>query len=151
MLPLEPMERKFTITLPVQKIRKTVRRRQFPLTAAYAFTDYRAQGQTLRTLIVDLGPVPSGKLTPFNAYVALSRSPGRETIRLLRAFDDDLFTAIPDENLELEDRRLEALNRETERAWQLRTERTTMEEEDVNEHTRIDVVSASVSVSSSVE
>jgi len=32
----------------------TVTRKQFPITAAYAFTDYRSQGQTLPYVIVDI-------------------------------------------------------------------------------------------------
>ncbi|KIL62628.1 hypothetical protein M378DRAFT_80921 [Amanita muscaria Koide BX008] len=91
----------------------TITRRQLPLTPAYAFTDYRAQGQTIDCVIVDLGRPPTGKLTPFNAYVALSRSSGRDTIRLLREFDEQLFTTAPSEALEAEDRRLEWLNGET--------------------------------------
>jgi len=37
-------------------------------------------------VIIDLALPPTGGLTPFNAYVALSRSSGRDTIRLLRPF-----------------------------------------------------------------
>lgn len=66
----------------------TVTRKQFSLTPAYAFTDYRAQGQTLEKVIVDIYPPPTGgSLTNFNIYVALSRSRGREGIRLLRTYD----------------------------------------------------------------
>ncbi|KAF8572721.1 hypothetical protein K439DRAFT_1292206, partial [Ramaria rubella] len=54
------------------------------LTAAYAFTDYRSQGQTILHVIVDIGTPPSGgKLSMLNLYVALSRSSGQETVRLL--------------------------------------------------------------------
>ncbi|KAH9943738.1 hypothetical protein B0H21DRAFT_695357, partial [Amylocystis lapponica] len=53
--------------------------------AAYAFTDYRSQGQTISFVIVDIASPPSGSdLTLFNVYVALSRSSGRHSIRLLR-------------------------------------------------------------------
>ncbi|KAI4527073.1 hypothetical protein K523DRAFT_251811 [Schizophyllum commune Tattone D] len=44
------------------------------MTAAYAFTDYRAQGQTLPAVVVDIAKVPNGQLNLFNVYVALSRS-----------------------------------------------------------------------------
>jgi hypothetical protein len=64
-------------------------------------------------VIVDLGRPPTGKLTAFNAYVALSRSAGRKTIKLLREFDEELFTTVPCEELEEEDIRLEALDRKT--------------------------------------
>jgi ATP-dependent exoDNAse (exonuclease V) alpha subunit len=33
----------------------TVNRSQLPLTLAYAFTDYRSQGQTLQPVYVDIG------------------------------------------------------------------------------------------------
>ena len=39
----------------------TVRRRQFPITAAYAFTDYRSQGQTITYVLVDIAPPPRSK------------------------------------------------------------------------------------------
>ncbi|KIM56878.1 hypothetical protein SCLCIDRAFT_131593, partial [Scleroderma citrinum Foug A] len=38
---------------------------------------------------------PRGQLTPFNAYVALSRSRSRVGIRLLQDFDERLFTHHP--------------------------------------------------------
>ena len=41
---------------------KTVRRRQSPVTAAYAFTDYRSQGQTLPYVIIDIASPPTGTL-----------------------------------------------------------------------------------------
>ena len=65
-----------------------INREQYALTPAYAFTDFKSQGQTIESVIVDLAKPPSGKLTAFNAYVALSRSRGRHTIRLLRDFDE---------------------------------------------------------------
>ncbi|KAI9568442.1 hypothetical protein HD554DRAFT_2097950 [Boletus coccyginus] len=61
------------------------------MTAAYTFTDYRSQGQTIPTVLVDIATPPSGGLTLFNLYVALSRSSGRSTIRLLQDFDDKIF------------------------------------------------------------
>ena len=97
-------------------IQRTVQRRQLPLTAAYAFTDYRSQGQTILYVLVDIASPPSGSLSLFNLYVALSRSSGRETIRLLRDFDDELFMKQHDQALIREDGRLEALDIET-RKW----------------------------------
>ncbi|KAJ8586619.1 hypothetical protein M405DRAFT_743303, partial [Rhizopogon salebrosus TDB-379] len=41
---------------------------------AYSFTDYRSQCQTISHTIIDIGTPPTGGLTPFNVYVALSRS-----------------------------------------------------------------------------
>ncbi|KIK81359.1 hypothetical protein PAXRUDRAFT_156284, partial [Paxillus rubicundulus Ve08.2h10] len=96
----------------------TVTRRQLPLTTSYAFTDYRSQGQTISTVLIDIGTPPTGQLTPFNIYVALSRSCGRDTIRLLRDFDERLLTSHPSEYLRVEDARLARMDEETLRKWE---------------------------------
>ncbi|KAG2122384.1 hypothetical protein BD769DRAFT_1290470, partial [Suillus cothurnatus] len=44
------------------------------LTPAYAFTDYRSQGQTISNAIIDIATPPTAGITPFNVYVALSRA-----------------------------------------------------------------------------
>ncbi|KAJ7573124.1 hypothetical protein C8J56DRAFT_805229 [Mycena floridula] len=79
------------------------------LTAAYAFTHEKSQGQTIPYVLVNLAKLPTGKLAPFHVYVALSRSKGRDNIRILRDFEPDLFTKHPSEELKLEDVRLERL------------------------------------------
>ena len=96
----------------------TVWRRQFPITASYAFTIYRSQGQTLPYVIVDITKPPTGGLTLFNLYVALSCSSGRSTIRLLRDFDEQYFRQSHDMDLMEEDDTLEELNSLTLRWWQ---------------------------------
>jgi len=103
----------------MKTISRTVHRRQFAMTAAYAFTDYRSQGQTIPMVLVDIAtPPPPGKLTLFNLYVALSRSSGRNTIRLLRDFDDAVFMQSHDADLLEEDDRLERLNEQTKKWWE---------------------------------
>lgn len=87
------------------------------MTESYALTDYHSQGQTITYVIVDIGPVPFGKLTPFNVYVALSRSSGHDMIQLLQDFDDSLFTKTPSAVLEQEDRWLVKLDIETKETW----------------------------------
>ncbi|TFY67448.1 hypothetical protein EVJ58_g1608 [Rhodofomes roseus] len=123
-IPVEPLSRTFQVQVPIRDaegqhfVSKTVTRRQFPMTAAYAFTDYRAQGQTIPCVIVDIASPPSGSdLTLFNIYVALSRSAGRETIRLLRDFDERLLFKPIDVALQVEDERLDKLDGETRRWW----------------------------------
>ena len=120
-IPVEPM----TVSMQIQiqrrgkkPVRRTVKRKQFPITAAYAFTDYRSQGQTIPTVIVDLHTPPGGRLTLFNLYVALSRSSGRATIRLLRDFDDRILQQTHDPDLLEEDKRLERLNETTKQWWE---------------------------------
>ena len=92
-------------------------RAQFPITGAYAFTDYRAQGQTIPYVIVDIATPPTSGLSLFNLYVALSRSSGRNTIRLLRDFDDETFLQAHVPELLEEDERLEEFDTSTKGWW----------------------------------
>ena len=117
-IPITPVKKTFVINREGTKV--SVTRSQLPLTLAYAFTDYRSQGQTLQPVIIDIGPPPFGSLTPFNMYVALSRGTSRDHIRLLREFDHTLLQQHPSEFLRLEDERLQRLNEETWDAWHMR-------------------------------
>ena len=91
------------------------------MTAGYAFTDYKSQGQTIEYVIIDIGKPPTGTLSLFSVYVALPRSRGRNTIiRLLvvlRDFDVNLFQNHPSEALRIEMKRLEDLNETTKQDW----------------------------------
>ncbi|KIM57493.1 hypothetical protein SCLCIDRAFT_1193889 [Scleroderma citrinum Foug A] len=88
------------------------------MTAAYAFTDYRSQGQTIPAVIGDITTPPTaGGLSLFNLYVALSRSSGRLTIRLLCNFDIKIFQAAHCPELLAENDRLESHNDKTLREW----------------------------------
>ena len=81
------------------------------------FTDYRSQGQTIPKVIIDIEePTTGSPLTLFNVYVALSRSHGRDGIRLLRSFNENLFKRKLPSSLFEEDHRLEMLN-ETMKKW----------------------------------
>lgn len=115
-IPIVPVSKTFTIDMEDRK--ETITRLQLPMTPAYAFTDYRSQGQTINPVVIDIGPPPSGGLTPFNAYVALSRGQSRDSIRLLRDFDDKLFTQHPSEYLRIEDERLIELDKQTKEWWE---------------------------------
>lgn len=78
-LPITPLTKMFSVvTASGNKL--TVSRQQIPITPAYAFTDYRSQAQTINHCIVDLATPLTGKLTAFNAYIALSQSLGRDSI-----------------------------------------------------------------------
>ena len=115
-IPIEPAITTYRIRIQQDKghtIQKTVQCRQFPMTAAYAFMDYRSQEQTLPYVIINIGSPPTGTLSLFNLYVALSRSSGRASIRLLHDFDDKLFMASHNPALVDEDERLENLNIKT--------------------------------------
>ena len=90
------------------------KQQQLPMTLGYAFTDYWAQGKTIVPAIVDIGCPPTGRLTPFNAYVALSHRCGCEHIWLLQDFNNKLFTHHPSKCLRHEDEWLKQLDKKTE-------------------------------------
>ncbi|KAF8829472.1 hypothetical protein HHX47_DHR3001033 [Lentinula edodes] len=116
-LPIMPSKGQFVIT-DGQGSRRTISRMQTAITPGYAFTDYKGQGQTMEHVIVDLrAPIGGQGITPFGAYVALSRSRGRHTIRLLRGFDEKNFVTHPSEELRREDVRLDKLSADTEKTW----------------------------------
>jgi hypothetical protein len=70
------------------------------------------------TTIIDIRKPLTGSLSPFAVDVALSRSWGRDTIRLLRDFDDEMFQHHPSEALRLDMERMEAVNRATRDQWE---------------------------------
>ena len=51
---------------------RTVKQCQFPMTAAYAFTDYCSQGQTIPYILVNIATSLTGGLNLFNLYITLS-------------------------------------------------------------------------------
>ena len=115
-VPVEPITTTYRMKIKTTEgkvIQCTIQRRQFPITGAYSFTDYHSQGQTIHYVLIDIGPPPHGTLSLFNLYVALSRSSGRETIRLLCDFDDKMFQATHDSELLKEDARLDDLDQKT--------------------------------------
>jgi hypothetical protein len=131
-VPIEPS----TVEIPIimiqsgKKIKKTVRRTQFPITPAYALTDYRSQGQTLHKLLIDIQTPPGPKaLTLFSLYVMMSRSPGRSSIRILRPFDPKIFQQSHDPDLIEEDKRLETRDTVTKDWWACMRETTGAEQE----------------------
>ena len=115
LIPITPSEARFTVEAENGNLYRVlaVLRRQYAMTPSYAFTDYKSQGQTIEYVIINIGKPPTGSMSPFAVYVALSRSRGRDTIRLLRNFDDKLFQHHPSEALRLDMERIEALNMAT--------------------------------------
>ena len=108
-IPLTPCIVTFTLKMS-DGSKVTVIRRQYAVTGGYAFTDFKSQGQTIDTLIADLRDTPTGKISSFSAYVTLSRSRGRDSIRVLSDFDDRLFRSHPNADLEAEMQRLTLLS-----------------------------------------
>ncbi|QRV77239.1 ATP-dependent DNA helicase PIF1 [Ceratobasidium sp. AG-Ba] len=124
-VPIAPVSRSYSMKVPVLQadgqvklISRNIKRWQFPIAPAYAFTDYKAQGQTLECAIVDIAEPPTGgRLSQPNIYVALSRCPDLDSIRILRDFDRDILRRPVDVDLMKEDERLERLNEKTLKWW----------------------------------
>ena len=114
-VPITPRSSSFKAVLGDQM--PSITRTQLPLTPAYAFTDYRGQGQSLRPVLVDAHKTTNGKLSAFNVYVACSRAVSQDMIRFVRDVDWSKFTNHPCEHLRNEDTRIENLAKETERKW----------------------------------
>ena len=112
LIPIFPSEVSFIIHTG-DNPKTMVHQRQYPLMGAYAFTDHKAQEQTIEYVVVDIGPTRRFPVDPFTAYVALSRSRGMDNIRLLRDFDNKIFTHHPSEALRTEDTRLDSLTEDT--------------------------------------
>ena len=100
----------------------TVHQHQFPMTAAYGFMVYHAQGQTIPYVFIDIAPPLTGTLSLCNVYVALSRGSGWKTIQLLWDFDEKHFQSSYDLQLIKEDERLEKLDQET-KDWRAQIKR----------------------------
>ncbi len=79
---------------------------------------YSMMSSSIEYVIIDIGRPPTGLLSPFSVYVALLWSRGKDTIRLLRDFDPNLFQNHPSEALRQDMKRLEWLNEETRTDWQ---------------------------------
>jgi hypothetical protein len=79
--------------------------------------DYEAQGQTIPYVIIDLAPPPTSGLPLFNLYVSLSRSSGRNTTRLLRDFEDEIFLQVHEPELTDQDERREQMDVATKQWW----------------------------------
>jgi len=129
-VPIEPIAKMMKLPLTLQKrnpssnvltvetVHRTVKRRQLPITGAYAFTDYQSQGQTISNVVIDIAKPPTGgELSLFNIYVSLSRSRGRSSIRILHDFDKSMLLKPVDSHLILEDERLQHLDAETKRGF----------------------------------
>jgi ATP-dependent exoDNAse (exonuclease V) alpha subunit len=114
-IPISPSKIRFSVDVEGGKVK--LERRQLAIVPGYAFTDYKAQGQTMGCVIIDIAKPPSGSLSPFSVYVALSRSRGRKDIRILRPFDPALFMHHPSEDLRMDMERLELLNERTKEAY----------------------------------
>ena len=81
---------------------RSVTLEQFPVTLAYAMTDYKCQGKTFEYVVIDLKtPSGRGSSSPTSAYVQLSRATALNRVSIIRPFDaNDLCQPLPQELLD---------------------------------------------------
>lgn len=115
-IPISPSMMRFSVDIDGEKVK--LERRQLAIVPAYMFTDYKSQGQTMEHVIVDILKPPTGMLSPFSVYIALSRSRRRMmTIHILIDFDPVLFMHHPSEDLRIDMIRLENLDQQTKESF----------------------------------
>ena len=114
-IPVFPIERSINIKA------YSVRRKQVPTCPAFSLTDYKIQGSTLKTAILDLKANSStGRSEHKNfcsLYVQLSRLQSFDGLYLLQAIEMKDLKFRPDKRLIDEMRRLQKLEDETLRTW----------------------------------
>ena len=68
-------------------LRKAVTCSQFPITLAYAITDYKCQRQTFTWIVVDLKKLREGYSLTFSSYIQLSQVKTLTCLFILHFFD----------------------------------------------------------------
>jgi hypothetical protein len=115
-IPVFPLEKSITIK------GYSVRRTQVPICPAFSLTDYKVQGSTLTTAVLDLkdDPTIGGKDSHrkyCSTYVQLSRLRASDGLNLLQRIDMEDLRFQPDPDLLVEMTRLFALEQETMAWW----------------------------------
>ena len=100
----------------------SVRRRQAPMCPAFSLTDYKVQGSTLTTAVLDLKDDPSSKGQDHHRkfcsfYVQLCRLQSLDGLHLLQKLNMKDLQFRPNHLLLTEMERLHTLERETIAAW----------------------------------
>ena len=116
LFPVFPIERSITIK------RYSVRRKQVPACPAFSLTDYKVQGSTLKTGVIDLKDDPTAKGQDAHKKfcsinVQLSRFQSLDGLHLLQEIDMKDLRFRPHHGLLAEMERLHKLEAETIRAW----------------------------------
>lgn len=118
-VPIIPTSTQFTYISP-QGAKFHISRSQLPLLPAYAYTDYKAQGRTLKIAIVDLADCTSLQ----SVYVMLSRVKSLGGLAILRWFKSTKLYQNLQEEFRNEFNRLRRLHEETEEWFGNRAELT---------------------------
>jgi hypothetical protein len=100
----------------------SVRRKQVPICPGFCLTDYKVQGSTLSTAILDLKNDPARRGQDSHRkycslYVQLSRVRSFQGLYLLQNVDIEDLRFTPDPQLITEMERLRNLEKETIAAW----------------------------------
>ena len=116
-LPIFPLERSIKLK------GYSIRRRQVPMCPAFCLTEYKVQGSTLTSAILDLKDTAKrgqNRHTKFcSKYVQLSRLESFDGVNLLQKISMEDIQFGPDLELLLEMQRLLDLEKETLAAWQI--------------------------------
>jgi hypothetical protein len=117
LLPIFPLERSITVK------GFSIRRKQVPICPAFCLTDYKVQGSTLTSAILDLKDDPTLRGLDrhrkyCSTYVQLSRLRSSTGLYLLRRLEMEDLQFTPDSQLIFEMRRLQRLEQETIRTWE---------------------------------
>ena len=101
----------------------SVRRKQIPICPAFCLTDYKIQGATLDSVILDLkDDIKSRRQDSHrkycSTYVQLSRLRSLDGLHLLQSISMSDLEHRPDPQLLEEMRRLQALQQQTLATWQ---------------------------------
>lgn len=116
-MPVFPVERSITLK------GYSVRRKQVPMCPAFCLTDYKVQGSTLTSAILDLKDDPTirglDRHRKFcSTYVQLSRLRSSKGLHLLQRLDMKDLQFGPDPRLLSEIQRLQELEKQTMAAWE---------------------------------
>jgi ATP-dependent exoDNAse (exonuclease V) alpha subunit len=114
-VPIFPTTSRFEYTPTAGKM-FWVSRTQLPLLPAYAFTDYKAQGRSLKKVIIDL----NGAMPLQSVYVMLSRATSLSSMAVLRNFNPRTLYSNLSQDFRDEFARLEALDASTTEAFNRR-------------------------------
>lgn len=113
-VPIFPQKETLYVQTKKQKT-LSVQRTQLPILPAYAFTDYKSQGQTLDFVVVDLA---SAGRSLESAYVMISRATSLENVMVLRDFPLERINRLQALGTYRELNRLKALDTRSLEAYQ---------------------------------
>jgi hypothetical protein len=119
--PMFPRTDQFSITTSLAEGTVRVHHAQYDLISAYAFTHEKSQGQTLAPVICDISMPARPSMKIEGLYVCLSRSSGRQTVRILRPFDERIIKKLragPTEALRLDNQLLKRQNQATKERFE---------------------------------